>query len=97
MRIIASKSILYVALVLVCAYVSVAGAADKPNILVIWGDDIGTWNISHNSRGMMGYKTPNIDRHRQRRALPSPTTTASRAAPPDAPPSSVAAFPSAAA
>ena len=35
---------------------------DKPNILVIWGDDIGTWNISHNSRGMMGYKTPNIDR-----------------------------------
>ncbi len=34
----------------------------KPNILVIWGDDIGTWNISHNSRGMMGYKTPNIDR-----------------------------------
>ncbi|MFO0810944.1 MAG: arylsulfatase [Gemmataceae bacterium] len=34
----------------------------KPNILVIWGDDIGTWNISHNNRGMMGYKTPNIDR-----------------------------------
>lgn len=33
-----------------------------PNILVIWGDDIGTWNISHNNRGMMGYKTPNIDR-----------------------------------
>jgi len=37
-------------------------AGKKPNILVIWGDDIGTWNISHNSRGMMGYKTPNIDR-----------------------------------
>jgi len=37
-------------------------AQDKPNILVIWGDDIGTWNISHNNRGMMGYKTPNIDR-----------------------------------
>ena len=34
----------------------------KPNILVIWGDDIGSWNISHNNRGMMGYKTPNIDR-----------------------------------
>jgi arylsulfatase len=34
----------------------------KPNILVIWGDDIGIWNISHNNRGMMGYKTPNIDR-----------------------------------
>ncbi|MDZ4287661.1 MAG: arylsulfatase [Prosthecobacter sp.] len=42
---------------------SAAQAADKkPNILVIWGDDIGTWNISHNNRGMMGYKTPNIDR-----------------------------------
>jgi arylsulfatase len=37
-------------------------AAKKPNILIIWGDDIGTWNISHNSRGMMGYHTPNIDR-----------------------------------
>jgi len=39
-----------------------APAGLKPNILVIWGDDIGTWNISHNNRGMMGYKTPNIDR-----------------------------------
>jgi arylsulfatase len=39
-----------------------AGAGKKPNILVIWGDDIGTWNISHNNRGMMGYRTPNIDR-----------------------------------
>jgi arylsulfatase len=37
-------------------------AADKPNILIIWGDDIGNTNISYNSRGMMGYKTPNIDR-----------------------------------
>lgn len=42
---------------------TVATAADrKPNILVIWGDDIGIWNISHNNRGMMGYRTPNIDR-----------------------------------
>jgi len=40
----------------------VAQETKKPNILVIWGDDIGTWNISHNSRGMMGYQTPNIDR-----------------------------------
>ena len=39
-----------------------AKSGKKPNILVIWGDDIGTWNISHNSRGMMGYMTPNIDR-----------------------------------
>jgi arylsulfatase len=39
-----------------------AVAADKPNILVIWGDDIGYWNLSYNNRGMMGYRTPNIDR-----------------------------------
>jgi arylsulfatase len=34
----------------------------KPNILVIWGDDIGVFNVSYFNRGMMGYKTPNIDR-----------------------------------
>ncbi len=34
----------------------------KPNILVIWGDDIGWFNINAYNRGMMGYKTPNIDR-----------------------------------
>ena len=39
-----------------------AQAAEQPNILVIWGDDIGTWNISHRNLGMMGYQTPNIDR-----------------------------------
>jgi arylsulfatase A-like enzyme len=33
----------------------------KPNILVIWGDDIGQFNVSAYNRGMMGYKTPNID------------------------------------
>jgi arylsulfatase A-like enzyme len=37
-------------------------AEKKPNILVLWGDDIGWWNISYNSRGQMGYRTPNIDR-----------------------------------
>jgi arylsulfatase len=35
---------------------------EKPNILVIWGDDIGRTNISAYSRGIMGYHTPNIDR-----------------------------------
>ena len=39
-----------------------SGQQKQPNILVIWGDDIGIWNISHNNRGMMGYRTPNIDR-----------------------------------
>jgi Sulfatase len=34
----------------------------KPNILVIWGDDIGVTNISAYSDGIMGYQTPNIDR-----------------------------------
>ncbi len=34
----------------------------KPNILILWGDDIGIWNISKFSNGMMGYRTPNIDR-----------------------------------
>lgn len=38
-----------------------AFAAEKPNIVIIWGDDIGQTNISAYSRGMMGYKTPNID------------------------------------
>lgn len=34
----------------------------KPNILVLWGDDIGTTNISYNNKGLMGFPTPNIDR-----------------------------------
>jgi arylsulfatase A-like enzyme len=37
-------------------------AGRKPNILVIFGDDIGYWNTSAYNRGMMGYRTPNIDR-----------------------------------
>lgn len=39
-----------------------AQAPAKPNILVIMGDDIGYWNISAYNRGMMGYRTPSIDR-----------------------------------
>jgi arylsulfatase len=37
-------------------------AAKQPNILILWGDDIGMWNISYYNRGQMGYHTPNIDR-----------------------------------
>jgi len=37
-------------------------AQSKPNILVIWGDDIGQSNISAYTKGVMGYRTPNIDR-----------------------------------
>ena len=39
-----------------------ATAQDRPNILVFWGDDIGITNISAYSMGIMGYRTPNIDR-----------------------------------
>ena len=35
---------------------------DRPNILVIWGDDIGIANLSCYTHGLMGYQTPNIDR-----------------------------------
>jgi arylsulfatase A-like enzyme len=41
---------------------SKGGAGRKPNIVVIMGDDIGYWNISYNSGGMMGFRTPGIDR-----------------------------------
>ena len=44
-------------------------AAKKPNILVIWGDDIGAYNISAYNLGMMGYKTPNIDQIAKEGAL----------------------------
>ncbi|MBW1819370.1 MAG: arylsulfatase [Deltaproteobacteria bacterium] len=43
--------------------------AKKPNILVIWGDDVGITNISAYSHGIMGYKTPNIDRIAKEGAL----------------------------
>src|SRR5262249_61661605 len=39
-----------------------AAGGKKPNIVVFWGDDIGQSNISAYSHGVMGYKTPNIDR-----------------------------------
>ncbi|MCA9172163.1 MAG: sulfatase-like hydrolase/transferase, partial [Planctomycetales bacterium] len=53
------RAIVWVAAMFMTA---MANAQDRPNVLVIWGDDIGTWNISHNIHGMMGYQTTNIDR-----------------------------------
>ena len=53
---------LWLSLLLLAFAGSAHAQSAKPNILVIWGDDIGTWNISHNNRGMMGYTTPHIDR-----------------------------------
>jgi arylsulfatase len=40
----------------------VSKVSNKPNILVIWGDDIGISNLSCYTLGLMGYRTPNIDR-----------------------------------
>ena len=51
-----------VALLALCLAVPAAMAAKKPNILVVWGDDIGQSNISAYTRGLVGYQTPNIDR-----------------------------------
>ena len=48
---------------------SQAFAAQQPNILIIWGDDIGGFNISAYNQGMMGYKMPNIDRIAKEGAL----------------------------
>lgn len=62
------------------------GAGKKPNILVIWGDDVGWWNVSAYNQGMMGYKTPNIDRIAREGFSPAvstrPAATESRSLPP---------------
>ena len=58
-----------VAFALAVSSASLFAQAKKPNILVIWGDDIGYWNISAYNQGMMGYKTPNIDRIAKEGAL----------------------------
>ncbi len=57
-----TRKLSLVLLALVAGSASPLAAQDKPNILVIWGDDIGNFNISAYNRGMMGYRTPNIDR-----------------------------------
>ncbi|WP_319500376.1 arylsulfatase [uncultured Draconibacterium sp.] len=54
--------ILLVAMAVICVPRKAEAQSEKPNILVIMGDDIGFWNLSYNNKGMMGYKTPNIDR-----------------------------------
>jgi arylsulfatase len=46
-----------------------AAQSGKPNILVIWGDDIGVHNVSAYNHGVMGYRTPNIDRLAKEGAL----------------------------
>jgi arylsulfatase len=53
---------LAMALALTCRAGAVAAQDAKPNILVIWGDDVGQSNISAYTMGLVGYRTPNIDR-----------------------------------
>ena len=61
------------ATILVITFLLIANTASaqekKPNILVIWGDDIGYWNLSAYNHGMMGYQTPNLDRIAREGAL----------------------------
>jgi hypothetical protein len=82
-----TKTILIIAFAVIAmvAFSPIPGlAAKKPNILVIWGDDIGITNISAYSRGLMGYKTPNIDRIANEGSLSNrwgPPLTAPRSGP----------------
>src|SRR5262245_55585207 len=60
------------ALVLSCLMLAATDAraqAKKPNILVLWGDDVGVHNISAYNHGIMSYRTPNIDRIAKEGAL----------------------------
>ncbi len=58
-----TRSIFTLLLFGLCLSVATANAqSKKPNIVVIWGDDIGESNLSAYSFGLMGYRTPNIDR-----------------------------------
>ena len=70
---------------LLCALSTVAIAQDKPNILILFPDDVGWQNVSAYGRGVMGYRTPNIDRIAREGALftdhyAQPSCTAGRAA-----------------
>jgi len=56
------KTLLFMLVLLLIAPVAVDAAQNKPNIVIIWGDDIGQSNLSVYTKGMMGYRTPNIDR-----------------------------------
>src|ERR1044072_10043629 len=55
-------ALLLAAMVLLAAALPLHAQQKKPNILVIWGDDIGWQNVSAYGMGTMGYTTPNIDR-----------------------------------
>ena len=56
------KKLKLLAILIALPFIMMAQKTDKPNILVIWGDDIGQSNISAYTLGLVGYQTPNIDR-----------------------------------
>jgi arylsulfatase len=62
-------SVLAAVVLMLAAPAQAQQAGTQPNILVIWGDDIGIYNISAYNLGVMGYKTPNIDRLAKEGAL----------------------------
>ncbi|MFO0870707.1 MAG: arylsulfatase [Pirellulales bacterium] len=64
-----SAAALFALAVLAAGATQAFGQASKPNIVVIWGDDIGVHNISAYNHGIMGYRTPNIDRLAREGAL----------------------------
>ena len=64
-----SASVLWALTIGLFATSAFAQTAKKPNVLIIWGDDIGYWNVSAYNQGMMGYRTPNIDRIAKEGAL----------------------------
>jgi len=66
---IATIPLLAAAVVVALCANDVHAEQKRPNILVIWGDDIGWFNVSAYNQGMMGYKTPNIDRIAKEGAL----------------------------
>ncbi len=57
-----TRTTLLLAAVIAAAAAAAEAQSAPPNILVMWGDDIGYWNVSAYNQGAMGYKTPNIDR-----------------------------------
>src|SRR5579864_9315333 len=61
------RSLIAILAIILCPNLS--AQPKKPNILIIWGDDIGQFNVSAYNLGMMGYKTPNIDRIAREGAL----------------------------
>ena len=56
------RSYLFLAMMCLLITVPVRAQQKKPNILVIMSDDVGVWNVSAYHHGMMGGRTPNIDR-----------------------------------